>query len=130
GMNELLLEGCTATPLANYLKALGVLRLLSTHYPETRGSWRGDRFVLLTPLTREGIERFFLHEYAPTPLVAPWGARSGFYRGSSEKTARDALAQIEASSCERLATFKSMIESVRELLDQHGFDEKASDERK
>lgn len=129
-MNELLLEGCTATPLANYLKALGVLRLLSTHYPETRGSWRGDRFVLLTPLTREGIEQFFLDEYAPTPLVAPWGARSGFYRGSSEKTARDALAQIEASSCERLATFKSMIESVRELLDQHGFDEKASDERK
>ncbi len=78
-MNELLLEGCTATPLANYLKALGVLRLLSARYPETRGGWRGDRFVLLTSLDREGIERFFLDEYVPTPIMAPWNAGSGFY---------------------------------------------------
>ncbi len=78
-MNELLLEGCTATPLASYLKALGVLRLLSARYPETRGSWRGDRFVLMTSLDREGIERFFLREYAPTPIMSPWNAGSGFY---------------------------------------------------
>lgn len=129
-MNEIVLEGCTPTPLASYLKALGVLRLLSSKYPETRGLWRGDRFVLLTSTGREEIERFFLEEYAPTPLVAPWGARSGFYDGSSEKTAREALAQIEASQSTRLIMFRTMIQSVRKLLAQYGFDEKASDDKK
>lgn len=129
-MNEIILEGCTPTPLASYLKALGVLRLLSSKYPETRGFWRSDQFVLLTPVGRKEIERFFLEEYAPTPLVAPWGARSGFYGGSSEKTAREALAQIEASQSTRLTMFRTMIQSVRKLLAQYGFDEKASDDKK
>lgn len=129
-MNEITLAGCTATPLAGYLKAIGVLRLLSTNHPKTRGFWRGDQFVLRTPLDRAEIERFFLAVYEPTPLVAPWGARSGFYPGSSEKTARDALGQIASSTTSRLAPFRSMIESVHDLLEQYGFDEKASDEKK
>lgn len=33
GMNEIVLTGCANTPLANYLKALGVLRLLATQHP-------------------------------------------------------------------------------------------------
>ncbi|MGH8147331.1 MAG: type I-G CRISPR-associated protein Cas8g1/Csx17 [Rhodanobacteraceae bacterium] len=78
-MNEIVLAGCTATPLAGYLKALGVLRLLSARCPETRGFWRGEQFVLRTPLDREGIEQFFLREYSPTPIIAPWNAGSGFY---------------------------------------------------
>lgn len=41
------LTGCTPEPLMNYLKALGVLRLVSEQAdPEARGYWRGDRFVL------------------------------------------------------------------------------------
>lgn len=87
-MNDIVLEGCTPTPLANYLKALGVLRLLSAKYPDTRGFWRGDKFVLRTSLDRAGIERFFLDEYEPTPIMAPWNSGSGFYyqeRKSNEK---------------------------------------------
>ena len=61
-MNEIVLEGCTATPLASFLKGLGVLRLLSSKYPETRGAWRGDRFVLTTSLDRAGVEQFFLSD--------------------------------------------------------------------
>lgn len=57
--NEILLAGCTPTPLANYLKALGVLRLLSVRDPDVRGFWRGDRFVLRTVLDRAAIEHFF-----------------------------------------------------------------------
>lgn len=129
-MNEIILEGCTPTPLASYLKALGVLRLLATQHPETRGFWRNDQFVLRTPLDRAGIEQFFLEKYEPTPLIAPWGARSGFYSGSSEKTAREALTQIEASKSDRLATFRVMIQSMHKLLTQYGFDEKASDDKK
>lgn len=88
-MKEIVLEGCTATPLAGYLKALGVLRLLAIKHPETRGAWRGDRFVLTTSLDRNGIEQFFLQEYAPTPIMAPWNAGSGFYFQERKSKATD-----------------------------------------
>lgn len=129
-MNDTVLDGCTPTPLANYLKALGVLRLLSVRDPRMRAFWRGDRFVLRTALDREAIETFFIRDYKPTPIVAPWGGRSGFYEGSSEKTAREALSRIESSNEPRLQPFRDVIHLVRDLLSRHGITEKASDEKK
>lgn len=130
--NEIVLSGCTPTPLAAYLKALAVLRLVveQADDPDAAGCWRDDTFVLRTRLSRDELLKFFLERYAPTPLVAPWGARSGFYPGSSEKTAREALEQITGSELERLERFKSAVDAVRALLEQFGFDEKASDDRK
>ena len=74
-MNDITLGGCSPTPLASYLKGLGVLRLLSAKYPETYGFWSGDQFVLRTKLNREAIESFFLNDYEPTALVTPWNGR-------------------------------------------------------
>jgi CRISPR-associated protein Csx17 len=91
-MNEIVLEGCTPTPLASYLKALGVLRLVSIEFPETRGFWRNDQFVLLTSAGREEIERFFLEQYEPTPVMAPWNGGSGFYE-KDNKVAMNAILQ-------------------------------------
>lgn len=95
-MHDITLDGCTPTPLANYLKALGVLRLLSAKYPETRGFWHGDRFVLRTALDRAGIEQFFLHNYEPTPIMAPWNGGSGFYK-KDNKSAIEAIRQTHDS---------------------------------
>ncbi|KAA5603892.1 hypothetical protein F1188_18795 [Roseospira marina] len=91
------LHGCTPTPLAGYLKALGVLRLISSPEnsvtgdaadAEARGFWKDEAFHLETRLDREALTRFFLEDYAPSPIVAPWNAGSGFYyqeRKSDEK---------------------------------------------
>jgi CRISPR-associated protein Csx17 len=130
--NEIVLHGCAPTPLAAYLKALAVLRLVAEQAgdPNVTGCWRKDAFVLQTRLSRDELIEFFLQRYEPTPLVAPWGARSGFYSGSSEKTAREALDQIARSVTPRLQKFKAAIIATRALLGQFGFDEKASDERK
>lgn len=79
------LPGCTPTPLASYLKALAVLRLVAEAGiegggdPEATGLWRDDVFVLRTRLTKEELRAFFLDWYRPTPLVAPWNGGSGFY---------------------------------------------------
>lgn len=135
-INDIVLHGCNPTPLASYLKALAVLRLVAEASDEgggdsdATGFWRDDVFVLRTRLTREQLRNFFLERYCPTPLIAPWGARSGFYAGSSEKTAREALAEIAKTSDNRLAPYRSMIQSVQELLKKNGFDEKASEEKK
>ena len=84
----LTLGGCAPTPLASYLKALGVLRLISSDAnhvggqaadPNARGGWENERFHVRTRLDRDALCRFFLEEYAPSPIIAPWNGGSGFY---------------------------------------------------
>jgi CRISPR-associated protein Csx17 len=111
--------------LAHYLKALGILRLVSQQVdPDARGWWAEDVFWLRSKFSAEELEKFFLEDYRPSPIVGPWGARSGFFPGSSETAARQALNQIKASKYERLRSFKKVIEEVQLLLDRLGFKEK------
>ena len=65
------LKGCSPAPLANYLKALGILRLIVEQSADAnaRGWWQGEHFSLLSNLTRDELEEFFLERYEPTPLV-------------------------------------------------------------
>lgn len=126
------LGGCTPVPLAYYLKALGILRLVTEQVdPAARGFWaRDDVFVLQTRLAREELEAFFRERYAPTPIVGPWGARSGFYPGSSESSSREALEAILASTGtpgqpDRLARFRDTIRTVQRLLGTLGIEEKS-----
>lgn len=124
-MSDLQLAGCRPEPLAHYLKALGILRLVSEQIdPDARGWWADDMFWLRTKLSREELEKFFLEKYQPTPIVGPWGARSGFYPGSSESAARQALAEIQKSKKARLRSFREVIEAVQHLLDRLGVTEK------
>ncbi len=94
------LHGCTPTPLASYLKALGVLRLISSaanHVstkaadPYARGWWENECFHLRTTLSRDALLRFFLYDYAPSPIIAPWNGGSGFY-SKDNKDGYDPLA--------------------------------------
>lgn len=111
-MSDIVLDGCTPTPLANYLKALGVLRLLSVKYPDTRGFWRDDKFVLRTSLDRAGIEQFFLDEYEPTPIMAPWNGGSGFY----EKDNKAALKAIQQGADPRFDAYRACLEIAEQAL--------------
>ena len=83
--NEIILEGCAPVPLAHYLKALGILRLVSEQVdPDARGYWRNDVFVLRTKMSSDDLVDFFLNDYRPTPIVAPWNGRGGFLEGEGE----------------------------------------------
>ena len=107
-----ILKGCSPSPLANYLKALGVLRLVAEQAdPDVRGHWVGESFCLLTKLERGELERFFLVDYQPTPLVAPWNKGSGFYAKKD-----DNLDPIEKSKARRFEPFQAGIKAARKLL--------------
>ncbi|MHB8874392.1 MAG: type I-G CRISPR-associated protein Cas8g1/Csx17 [Myxococcaceae bacterium] len=113
------LTGCAPAPLAYYLKALGVLRIVAEQKdPAIRGWWQDEHFCLLTTLDHSELQRFFLEEYAPTGVLNPWGARSGFYPGSSEKSAREALQKIEKSKIARLSILRSAITTIRGSIDE------------
>lgn len=106
------LAGCAPAPLAHYLKALGILRLIAEQNdPAARGWWENEHFCLLTKLGRPELERFLLEDYAPTPFVSPWNKGSGFF-----SKADPALAPIESSDAGRFAAFREGIEAARAPL--------------
>lgn len=75
------LDGCAPTPLAHYLKALGVLRLVAEQLdPEARGWWEGERFLLASHKDEDELLAFFLKDYTPSVMLSPWNGGSGFFR--------------------------------------------------
>ena len=122
----LVLHGCAPTPLASYLKALGVLRLVSSptnHVageaadPHARGWWENECFHLRTTLGRDALLRFFLHDYAPSPIIAPWNGRAGFLEGDAGETSSRGgavlMRAVENSECRRLEHMRRTINSLR-----------------
>ena len=125
------LDGCAPTPLAHYLKALGILRLVAEQADEdARGWWEGDHFRLATKLSREELKRFFTDAYQPTPIFNPWGARSGFYDGRTEKSARNSLDRISKSKGPRLESLRTAIETVRSVVTKTTGGDKPTDKKK
>lgn len=106
------LDGCAPAPLAHYLKALGILRLVAEQADrDVRGWWEGERFRLATRLDADALTAFFLVDYKPTPFVAPWLKGSGFYQSKDP-----GLWPLQASTAERLAPFRAGIAASRALL--------------
>ena len=105
------LPGCTPEPLMNYLKALGILRIVAQQKdPTATGLWKSGIFTLTSTLDEQGISAFFLNEYAPSPIMGPWAARSGFFKGTSEQAARgDAKTRRKTLRLKRVTLLKRRI---------------------
>lgn len=120
-MTEIItLRGCTPAPLSNYLKALGVLRLVveQKQDPQAKGYWQNDAFVLVTSLNHNDLETFFLHHYQPTPLVAPWNGSTGFY---PKDTAQQRLLNaIQKAKTDRFQVYGETIATAQEQVDKLG----------
>jgi len=106
------LKGCAPAPLAHYLKALGILRLIAEQAdPQARGWWQDEHFCLMTTLDEQAIEQFFLERYAPTPFVSPWNKGSGFFQSNDP-----GMAPMEASLADRFENFRAGIAAGRAEL--------------
>jgi len=106
------LDGCAPVPLAHYLKALGILRLVAEQADaDARGWWQGERFRLATQLDRHALVAFFNARYRPTPFVAPWLKGSGFYQEKDP-----ALSPVETSTAARFEPFRHGIAESRAFL--------------
>ena len=108
-----ILKGCAPVPLANYLKALGVFRLIGEQADKhVRGWWDGERFCLLTNLSKVELETFFLERSEPTPLLSPWNKGCGFFKVNDP-----GLLPLENSRAPRFERFRSGVTEARRLLD-------------
>ena len=151
-MPEILaLDGCRPVPLAGYLKALGVLRLVAEQKDaDAAGWWEADRFRLRTSLSRKALIDFFLYEYAPTPIIAPWNGGSGFYFQEGKTNERDPLTgkkiktgvrdqptvatrsveSVRQSDSGRFQPYREAIEAAKAILDRRQLQQAPSDDGK
>jgi CRISPR-associated protein Csx17 len=128
--HTLTLSGCAPIPLAHYLKALGILRLVSEQKDSSAtGRWHRDQFILESTLDRTALLKFFLEEYQPTPVLSPWNGDGGFYAGSRPGS-RKTLETIEKSQAHRLQPYRFVITQIRRLLSNYGITEKPTDDQK
>lgn len=139
-MNEITLSGCSASSLSSYLKALGILRLITEQLDKTaRGHWNGDRFILKTQYSRNELETYFLTKYSPSPILSPWNGRAGFLEGEDDgpSTRKGAVIinRVEHSSGYRFCSYRNLIAAIRNIsviahLDKARSRQKALDKKK
>jgi CRISPR-associated protein Csx17 len=150
-VHTLALAGCTPTPLSSYLKALGIFRLVAEQKDTgAKACWHAEQFVLITQLTREELLRFFLEDYRPTPIMAPWNGGSGFYfheeklkekdptTGKRQKTgarnqpteATRTVDNLLLSRAQRFAPYAQLLRLGRETVTKFNFLEAPKDDEK
>lgn len=107
------LEGLQAQPLASYLTALAVLRLVHEQKDATvSGAWCDGHFILDTVLNEDELLSFFLDDYQPTPLASPWNGGSGFYA----KDNKDGFNAILHSDVPRFAPYRKTLEKISAMV--------------
>ena len=141
--HDIELSGCAPEPLMSYLKALGILRLVSEQAdPAARGWWRNDTFWLRAPMLfdgagtgearRDALVNFFLEEYRPTPIVVPWTG-SDFFEVKSDgdsgpfpktPTATKVIEAFLASATNRLQHYRAVIRATLAAMAECGIDKK------
>lgn len=119
------LPGCAPVPLAHYLKALGILRLVAEQADAAAaGCWQRDTFVIDSALDQDALLDFFLHRYQPTPIVVPWSGsdffgvnwrvESGAFQQAFDKrpTSSRIIEAFLASGTPRLAHYRATLATV------------------
>ena len=107
------LTGCTPSPLANYLKALGILRLVAEQKDHNaRMWWENEHAVISSCLNQDEISLFLSDEYKPTPIIAPWNGGSGFYK----KDNQNAIIAIRDSNSSRFEEYQNAIRCAQSIV--------------
>lgn len=130
------LGGCHPEPLAHYLKALGILRLVSEQVDaDARGYWESDTYYLESKLTEAELMEFFLGRYRPTPIVVPWSGgdffgvtkivdSSGYKHLTKTPTATSIIEAFLACNDERIKQYRETIITTLASMQSSGIAEK------
>lgn len=120
------LRGCTPEPLGNYLKALGVFRLVAEQAdPGVVGYWENGSFVLFSRFTSEDeLIEWFRDRYQPSPLPAPWSVNSGWWppdsqppkRGDKRGTPNKNLRDLANSTDKRFAPIRACLQEALQAM--------------
>lgn len=68
--HRLILDGCKANHPLSYLKAIGIMKIISLQVdPEVRGHFEEGNFILQINLNKAQLIDFFLYKFVPPGYV-------------------------------------------------------------
>ena len=107
-MNRYILKGCAPTLLSNYLKAMGLFKLIAEQKDsKITACWSNDRLILNTELSKDEIIEFVLKQYRPSPIVAPWNCNK--YQKAITQC-KDVIAS------ERFKSYKETVDRIEDVI--------------
>jgi CRISPR-associated protein Csx17 len=124
-----LLAAARNDALHSYLKAIGILRLLSNQFNGSiRAAWYNGALEL-HGVSRAELETFLLERYRPTPILNPWNSGAGFDGTSRHQKAGETLERLEKESL-RWPEYAEAIAVARSVVNQLGETESESEDHK
>ena len=134
-MHTLTLKGCAPVPLAHYLKALGILRLVGeSEQGDVTAScfWENNQLVLKSQFDREKLVEFFFCDYRPTPIMVPWSGEHFFAVNQKQPassfdevpTKARAIEAILSNTAPRLLAYVSALRDTYGAMDRAGVKKK------
>jgi len=108
-MPILTLHGCSPEPLGNYLKALGVFRLVAEQAdPAARAWWEAGAFHMSTAkfVTVGGLREWLHENCGYSAFVAPWLANTGWGKGGKRNAGGVALKSLLEDKSARTNRFR------------------------
>ena len=132
------LRGSTPEPLGNYLKGLGVFRLIAEQAdPQVRAWWKDGALWLYTRWSKDEVSRFFLHGvgdekkpiYSPTPIFAPWGGMPPFFE-TSDKIPKERLQKLLRQEHIRFEQSQKVVKNTISLLKSRDWISLSKNQRK
>ena len=113
-------QNCKTEPFGSALKALGVMKLIGEQKdPNIESYWENGEFRINTVLTKDEITAFFLKEYSPTPILAPWLSQSGFWPNYSSPY----MKMIVESGLSRFDSFRSSVDKIQSIINQIAYEQ-------
>lgn len=126
------LNGCAPVPLAHYLKALGILRLVAeAEHGDASATayWKGNSFILNSRFAQDGetqLADFFFHDYCPTPIMVPWSG-GDFFAVNHEKPAKSfdkpptsarVIESILSTDSNRFESYRTALRAAFHAMDE------------
>ena len=112
---KIYMANCKTEPFGFALKALGVMKIIGEQKdPDIESYWENGELRINTLLTKEKITDFFLKEYSPTPILAPWLSQSGFWPSFQSPY----MESIMESDQSRFDSFRRNVIKIRTIINQ------------
>ena len=107
-MNRHILKECAPTLFSNYLKAMGLFKIIAEQKDsKITACWGNDRLILNTELSKGEIIEFVLKQYRPSPIVAPWNCNK--YQKAITQC-KDVIAS------ERFKSYKETVDRIEDVI--------------
>ncbi len=130
GKNEskpIALDGCTPETLLDYLKSLGLFKVVSEQLDsDARSYWENDIFHIMTKENKESMIEFFMYEYEPLPVVVPWSGSDFFGVDETKEvkpqkkppTDTELIKAYLSNGSDRLERYNTSVRKVLEIIDE------------